>query len=165
MHRTASTANVPALGMHEREDVGNQLQATLVELIDLSLFGKQLHWSVVGRDFRSLHIQLDELIDVWRDLGDTVAERSVALGHFPDGQAHAVAASSEIPPEQPGPIEDVTVVRVLTHRLADTAERVRERMGRVGEVDAVSQDVLIDVTRALEEQLWMVRAQHVQGGS
>ena len=165
MDRTLRIANVPPLGMHQRDDVGNQLQATLLELIDLSLFGKQLHWCVVGRDFRSLHLQLDELIDAWRELGDTVAERAVALGHFPDGQAHVVAAASEIPPQQPGPIEDVEVVRVLTHRLAETAERVRERMDRVGEVDAVSQDVLIDVMRALEEQLWMVRAQHVQGGA
>jgi DNA-binding ferritin-like protein len=32
-------------------------------------------------------------------------------------------------------------------------------MERLGEVDAVSQDVLIDVVRALEEQQWMLRAQ------
>jgi starvation-inducible DNA-binding protein len=165
MDRTSNAANVPPLGVHEREDVGHQLEATLVELIDLSLFGKQLHWCVVGRDFRSLHLQLDELIDAWRELGDTVAERAVTLGHFPDGQAHAVAAAGEIPPEQPGPIEDVEVVRVLTRRLAEIGERVRARMDRVAEVDAVSQDVLIGVTRALEGQLWMVRAQHARGGA
>jgi starvation-inducible DNA-binding protein len=165
MGRSLRIANVPPLGMHEREDVGNQLQATLVELIDLSLFGKQLHWCVVGRNFRSLHLQLDELVDSWRELGDTVAERAVALGHYPDGQADVVAAGRELQPEQPGPIEDVEVVRVLTHRLAEIGERVRERMDRVGAVDAVSQDVLIDVLRALEEQLWMVRAQHGRGGA
>jgi DNA-binding ferritin-like protein len=32
-------------------------------------------------------------------------------------------------------------------------------MDRLGELDLVSQDVLIDVTRELEQQLWMVRAQ------
>jgi starvation-inducible DNA-binding protein len=163
MDRTANVTNVPPLGMHGRDDVGNQLQATLVELIDPSLFGKQLHWCVVGRQFRSLHLQLDELIDSWRELGDSVAERAVALVHFPDGQADAVAAASEIRPESPGPI--VEVVRALTHRLAEIGERVRERMDRVAEVDAVSQEALIDVVRALEGQLWMVRAQRARGGA
>jgi DNA-binding ferritin-like protein len=32
-------------------------------------------------------------------------------------------------------------------------------MDRLGEIDAVTQDVLIDVVRMLEEQQWMLRAQ------
>ena len=35
------------------EEIGKQLQLTLVELIALSLAGKQLHWSVYGREFLS----------------------------------------------------------------------------------------------------------------
>jgi starvation-inducible DNA-binding protein len=38
-------------------------------------------------------------------------------------------------------------------------ERVRTRMDRLGDLDLASQDVLIEVVRALEEQLWMLRAQ------
>src|SRR5213596_1524769 len=86
----ASQTHLPPLGGHTREEVGNELQATLAELIDLSLIGKQLHWTVVGPLFRPLHLQLDELIDSWRELSDTVAERAVALGFIPDGQASAV---------------------------------------------------------------------------
>src|SRR4051794_14557179 len=150
MNQTSTAINVPPLGVHDREEVGNQLQATLVELVDLSLYGKQLHWCVVGREFRSLHLQLDELIDSWRDLGDTVAERAVALGHFPDGQVGAIAAARTTEPLPAGPIEDMEVVRLLTRQLAVISERVRVRMDRLGEEDAVSQDVLIDVLRALE---------------
>jgi len=43
--------------------------------------------------------------------------------------------------------------------LADVAERARERMDRLAEVDAASQDVVIEALRALEQQLWMIRAQ------
>jgi DNA-binding ferritin-like protein len=32
-------------------------------------------------------------------------------------------------------------------------------MKRLGELDLASQDVLIEVVRALEKQLWMIRAQ------
>jgi starvation-inducible DNA-binding protein len=155
----STPANVPALGAHERDEVGHQLQSALVELIDLSLHGKQLHWSVVGREFRALHLQLDELIDAWRELGDTVAERAVAIGHFPDGQALTVAAAGAVMPVDRGPIPDVEVVRGLTHRLGQVNERMRERMDRLGDLDAASQDVVIEVVRALEEQLWMLRAQ------
>ena len=59
----------------------------LVELIDLALVGKQLHWNVTGPLFRPLHEQLDELVDSWRELSDVVAERAVALGYSPDGQS------------------------------------------------------------------------------
>ena len=154
----AATTHLPSLGTHQREEVGGQLQETLVELVDLSLLGKQLHWSVVGPFFRSLHLQLDELVDSWRELADTVAERSVALGHFPDGQVAALA-SAELAGVERGPLEDDAVVHVLTQRLAEVAERIRGRMDRLGELDLASQDVLIEVVRALEQQLWMIRAQ------
>ena len=87
MATTTHATHVPPLGAHVREDVGNHLQDTLVELIDLSLLGKQLHWSVVGPNFKPLHEHLDELVDSWRDMADTVAERAVAIGYLPDGQA------------------------------------------------------------------------------
>jgi starvation-inducible DNA-binding protein len=156
---TANAAHLPPLGAHEREEVGHQLQLTLVELIDLSLIGKQLHWNVVGPHFRPLHLQLDELVDSWHLLADAVAERAVAIGFAPDGQTGAVAAGSDLAAIEPGPIADHVVVRELTRRLADVAERVRGRMDRLGELDVASQDVLIEVVRGLEENLWMVRAQ------
>ena len=50
-------------------------------------------------------------------------------------------------------------MRELTHRIAQTSELARGRMGRLGEIDLASRDVLIDVVRALEEQQWILRAQ------
>jgi starvation-inducible DNA-binding protein len=166
MASTAHTTHLPALGEpHQREEVGHQLQRLLIELIDLSLLGKQLHWNVVGPLFRPLHLQLDELIDSWRALADTVAERAVAIGIAPDGQSATVAADTPVRGVERGEILDVVVVRELTNRLAGVAERAREQMDRLGELDAASQDVVIEVVRALEEQLWMLRAQFPDSGS
>jgi starvation-inducible DNA-binding protein len=159
----ASTAHLPALGKHEREEIGNELQATLLELVDLSLLGKQLHWSVVGPQFRPLHLYLDELIDSWRELADTVAERAVALGYWPDGQADTVAAGSQVARVERGAIDDHHVLRELAQRLAEVDERTRGRMDRLAELDSASEDVLVEAVRALEEQLWMIRAQLPQG--
>src|SRR5579859_89293 len=119
---STTQAHLPSLGEHQRDETGHQLQAMLVELIDLSLVGKQLHWSVTGPLFRPLHEQLDELVDSWRELSDTVAERAVALGEYPDGQAVTVAASSELRKVERGALEDHVVVQELTARVADVAE-------------------------------------------
>ena len=156
---SSPASHLPALGTHVRDEVGGALQATLLELLDLSLVGKQLHWSVAGPLFRPLHLHVDELIDSWRELADTVAERAVAVGFWPDGQADAIAAASERVKVAPGAVEDRAVVRELVARVGAAAERARERMDRLGELDLASQDVLIEVVRALEEQLWMIRAQ------
>ena len=159
MASTTQSAHLPALGAHQREEVGNQLQAMLVELIDLALVGKQLHWNITGPLFRPLHEQLDELVDSWRQLSDVVAERAVAIGYVPDGQAAAVAAITELKPIERGALDDHVVIRELSERLNDVADRARERMDKLGEIDAASQDVIIEVVRALEQQLWMVRVQ------
>jgi starvation-inducible DNA-binding protein len=160
MASPATSTYLPTLEVpHEREGVGQELQTTLHELIDLSLIGKQLHWAIVGPLFGPIHLQLDEFVASWHELADTVAERAVALGFVPDGQASAVAAGSPLAPVERGALEDHLVVRQLTHRVAEVSERVRDRMNRIGDVDLASQDVLIEVVRELEKQQWMLRAQ------
>ena len=157
MASIAHEAHLPALGHHQREEVGRELQATLVELIDLSLIGKQLHWNIFGRPFKPLHEHLDELVDSWRELSDTVAERAVALGFAPDGQVAAVNDGSEITPVDSGSLVTDAATRELVQRLADVTERIRGRMDRLGELDLASQDVLIETIRELEKQQWMLR--------
>jgi starvation-inducible DNA-binding protein len=152
-------AHLPALGEDARDETGRLLQLTLVELIALSLIGKQLHWNIAGPGFRDLHRQLDELVDEWRELSDVVAERAVAIGFSPDGRAPAVIAQSELEPVEPGPTRVTDAIHQLTHRVAEVDERARERCERLGEIDLPSQDVLIEVTRVLEKQLWMIRSQ------
>jgi starvation-inducible DNA-binding protein len=162
MNSVATASHLPALSEpHEREALGRELEATLHDLVSLSLIGKQLHWAVVGQLFRPLHLQLDELVASWRDLSDVVAERAVALGYVPDGQAQAVAAGAEIDQVARTSIEDRRVVRELADRIAKVTELARTRMDRLGEIDVASQDVLTDVVRKLEEQQWMFRAQLV----
>ena len=55
------------------------------------------------------------------------------------------------------------MVQELTHRIAEVSERCRGRMDRLGDLDLASQDVLIEVVRALEEQQWMLRS-HMGSG-
>ena len=139
--------------------VVDDMQATLAELIDLALIGKQAHWNVVGPNFRSIHLQLDEIVDTARLSADRVAERIATLGSAPEGRPAAIAASSKLPDFPDGQVRvEETVQRV--DRIIDTmSERMRERILRVGETDPVSQDALIEACDALEKQAWMLRAQ------
>ena len=66
---------------------------------------------------------------------------------------------SQLTPIEPGPTAVHDAISELTQRVAEVDERVRERAVRIGEIDLASQDVLIEVTRALEKQLWMIRSQ------
>ncbi len=130
-------------------EVGQALQATLVEVIGLSLIGKQFHWNIYGPGFRELHLQLDEFVDSWTNLADTVAERAAAIGSAPDGRASAVEASAVEAVEE-GPIATAA---------ARVSERVGARLAKVGDLDLASQDVLIEVTRELDKHVWMLRAE------
>jgi hypothetical protein len=56
-----SDAAVP--GFNASPALAASLQAVLVDLIELHLQAKQAHWNVVGRNFRDLHLQLDEIAD------------------------------------------------------------------------------------------------------
>jgi starvation-inducible DNA-binding protein len=149
----------PPLPDDVAEQIGGHLQLTLVELIALSLAGKQLHWNAYGRDFLALHRHLDQVVDKWRELGDLVAERAAAIGIAPDGSAAAVIELGDLAPLEPGFTEVARASEDLCMRLWEVAVRVRRRAELLGEADIVSQDVLVGVVRKLEEQPWMLRSQ------
>jgi starvation-inducible DNA-binding protein len=154
----------------EQRAVAVELQGMLVDLLDLTMIGKHLHWNVEGRLFRSVHREFDELVDAWRRLSDDVAERAVTIGSSPDGQVETIAGATQFEPVPAGHLSDRQVLRAIGDRIADAAIRTRQRVDRVAVADPVSCDLLIQVAATLEKQLWMVRAQiadsgRVNGGS
>jgi starvation-inducible DNA-binding protein len=148
----------------ERQAVAVELQGALVDLVDLALAGKHAHWNVEGPLFRSVHRELDELVDAWRKLADDVAERAVTIGASPDGQVEAIAGATELEVLPSGHLTDWQVLEAIGDRLSDAAVRTRRRIERVAIDDPVSCDVLVQVAATLEKQLWMVRAQIPDSG-
>jgi starvation-inducible DNA-binding protein len=141
------------------ETVAASLQSSLVELIDLALLGKQAHWSVVGPQFRSVHLELDEIVDLARLSYDRVAERLATLGVAPDGRAETVGTTSELPPFPPGFVAATETVQRVTQAMDTVTMRLKERIAAVGDEDPVSQDILIGITDELEKAAWMLRSQ------
>ncbi|MDL5205037.1 DNA starvation/stationary phase protection protein [Streptomyces sp. ALI-76-A] len=143
-----------------RQVVADALQSTLVDLIGLSLIGKQAHWNLVGPRFRSIHLQLDEVVTAAREFSDTVAERSAALGLPPDGRPETIASAFTLPSPKDGWVRDTDVVGVLVESLDAAIGRLRERIGATDEADPVTQDLLISITAELEKQRWMFDAEN-----
>jgi len=158
-HIIVSEDHHPTLRHNDREAIGSELQAVLVTLTDLALLGKQAHWNIVGPNFRSLHLQLDEMVDAWRLAADEVAERAVALGYQPDGQVRTIAAHTILTPLPEGQILDQDVVAAFTRLLTDAIGDIRNRMDKLEDVDTVTADILHGVVQGLEENLWMIRVQ------
>ncbi|MEV7011039.1 DNA starvation/stationary phase protection protein [Streptosporangium sp. NPDC051022] len=143
----------------DKKVVTTALQGALVDLLELSLLGKQAHWNVIGHHFRSLHLQLDEIVAAAREHADTVAERAVAIGANPDGRASTLAKTSEVPEIEAGYINDGKVVAAMTDILGSVIRRMRERIEATEKPDPVTQDILIEITQDLEKQHWMIEAQ------
>ncbi|MEU9013749.1 DNA starvation/stationary phase protection protein [Streptomyces sp. NPDC048479] len=139
--------------------VGNALRGALVDLVDLSLVAKQVHWNVVGPRFRSIHLQLDEVVATARLHSDTVAERASAIGVPPDGRAATVAAQSAIGAVPEGWVKDTDAVQVLVDALGAVIGRMRERIVATADPDPVTQDILIGLTADLEKHAWMFQAE------
>ena len=140
--------------------VSEALQGALVDLVDLSLAAKQIHWNVVGPRFRSVHLQLDEVVDTARLHSDTVAERAATLGVSPDGRAATVAGSSGVGKVPEGWVKDTDAVGTLVDALGAVITRMRARVESTAEADPVSQDIFIGITADLEKHHWMFQAEN-----
>lgn len=149
----------PTLRHEERAALGSLLQAELIDLIDLALLGKHLHWNLTGPGFQELHEHLDELVAQWQERSDETAERGRALGVSPDGQARTVGAQATLAEVAPGEIATEAVIATLLVALDETITRSRERMEQSGEYDSVTEDLIIQTVALLEKQRWMIAAQ------
>ena len=106
-----------------------------------------------------MHLHLDEVVTFARAQADVMAERAVALGVSPDGQARTVADTTPIKGVQVGWLRDHEVVEAMTSVLAELIRRCRDRIEATDEPDPATQDLIIAVCQGLEMQHWMFQAQ------
>ncbi len=146
--------------MKADKKLSDNLQAVLVDLIELGIQGKQAHWNVVGKNFRDMHLQLDEIIAIARSLSDEVAERMRALHAMPDGRSETVTTASTLPKLSPDQLDTSDVVGLITERLEAVAATARRVHDEVDEADPTSADILHKVIESVEQYAWMVSAEN-----
>lgn len=157
VEHTAARCTVPS--MKANQQLSDNLQAVLVDLIELHIQGKQAHWNVVGTNFRDTHLILDEIVDAARGLSDEVAERMRALHALPDGRSETVSATTTLAKFSADQVDTAEVVSLITERLEAAAATCRRVHDDVDDADPTTADILHTVIETLEQYAWMVSAE------
>ena len=147
-------------GFEASESLSRNMQKVLVDLVELSLQGKQAHWNVVGTNFRDTHLQLDEIIESAREFSDTIAERMRSLHALPDGRSDLVAETTTLPEFPQGEVATHEVIDLMTERLDAVASTCREVHDDVDEEDPTTADILHAILERIEQLSWMVSAEN-----
>lgn len=150
--------------MKATKKLGEDMQAVLVDMIELHMQGKQAHWNIVGTNFRDLHLQLDEIVADARQFSDVMAERMRALHVAPDGRTATVTATTTLEPFPAGEVDTGATVDMITGRLEATVATMRRVHDRVDEADPTTADVLHAFIERLEQLAWMVSAENRKPG-
>jgi starvation-inducible DNA-binding protein len=149
---------VPALDDDTADRLIELLQARLTATIDLQLTLKHVHWNVVGPNFIGVHEMIDPQVDLVREMSDEIAERIATLGASPVGTPGYVAKHRTW--------DDYSIGRELVQGHLAALDLVydgvvgdhRKAIEEAGELDPVTEDMLIDQSKALELFQWFVRA-------
>jgi len=156
--RTSGSTQHPAFTA-SAELAGN-LQKVHVDLIELHLQGKQAHWNLVGKNFRDLHLQLDEIVAAAREFSDEVAERMRAIFITPDGRSATVSEQTSLTAFPNGEVDTAETVDLMTDRMYAVCSTMRSVHDQVDDEDPTTADVLHGVIERLEQLAWMVGAEN-----
>jgi starvation-inducible DNA-binding protein len=149
---------VPGLKPDSAQTVIGLLQDRLNALNDLALTLKHVHWNVVGPDFIAVHTMLDPQVDGVRGMVDETAERIATLGGSPSGTPGALVAQrswDDYSIGRAGTLEHLAALDVV---YTGIIEAQRQAIEVTGELDQVTQDMLIKHSGELEQFHWFVRA-------
>jgi starvation-inducible DNA-binding protein len=156
MNKTRNTLPPPV-----RKESIAVLNNTVADLFDLFARIKQAHWNVRGTTFIGLHKLLDEFAERTLNHIDIAAERATALGGVVEGSLRESAKRSHLKKrEEPSSISDMSG---WLHNLADVhaaaSDRVRKGIKKTTEdEDFGTADLLTDILRSLDLQLWLLEA-------
>lgn len=135
------------------------LQGRLADGIDLALSTKQAHWNIKGPQFIAVHLMLDGFRTEQDEWVDTIAERIVQLGGIAHGTTQAVTAASKLSPYPTTAVAIPEHLESLIERSVQFAHAIVENTEDAAQAgDADTADILTQVSRALEKQLWFLEA-------
>lgn len=153
----AASDTTPATqGFTASTALAGNLQRILADLIALHLTAKQAHWNLIGRNFRDIHLQLDEITDSAREHSDIIAERMRALHAVADGRIKTIAQTSSLPDFPPGEKSTAEVVDLMAGQIRHAVATARAIHDEVDAEDPSTADLLHSLIDDLEKQSWML---------
>jgi starvation-inducible DNA-binding protein len=148
----------PTLEAAAGEATAALLQQRLVSLIDLSLTLKHIHWNVVGPNFIAVHEMLDRQHQGVQRLVDELAERIATLGSVPSGLPGQVVDQRSWSDYALNRADSIAHLGALDVVYRGVIANHREAMAQAGELDQVTEDLLLGQTGELERYHWFVRS-------
>ncbi|MBJ8342642.1 DNA starvation/stationary phase protection protein [Antrihabitans sp. YC3-6] len=157
---------LPGLSAEQGAEVAAVLQERLSAYNDLHLTLKHIHWNVVGPNFIGVHEMIDPQVELVRGFADSVAERIAALGGSPKGTPGAIISDRTWDDYSVGRDSAQAHLAALDLVYIGVITDGRKAIAKVGDVDPITEDMLIGQTGDLEQFQWFVRA-HLEnsGGS
>lgn len=149
---------VPGLTLQDGRKVAELLQHRLHALNDLQLTLKHAHWNVVGRDFIGVHEMLDPQIDLVRAMIDATAERIATLGVSPNGLPGALVADRTWDDYSIGRAHTSAHLAALDQVYTGFLSSHRKTLEHVGQLDPITEDMIINQCAQLELFQWFMRA-------
>jgi starvation-inducible DNA-binding protein len=149
---------VPGMSDESAVRVIDLLQSRLHAYNDLHLTLKHVHWNVVGPHFIAVHEMIDPQVEAVRGMADGVAERIATLGGSPKGTPGSIVSERTW--------DDYSIGRATTQEHLSALDLVyrgvigetRSAVEEVGELDPVTEDLLIGQLEQLELFHWFIRA-------
>lgn len=132
------------------------LSPVVLGLQALTINAKQAHWHVRGANFVGVHELLDTVAGNAGDLADAAAERIVALGLPLDARVSAVADKNSDTSVPAGFASSDDLVRAVIADIDVILVDVRAAVGGLDGIDLTSQDVAIEIQRALDKDRWFL---------
>ncbi|MGY0490340.1 DNA starvation/stationary phase protection protein Dps [Streptomyces sp. WG-D5] len=156
--QAAPKYTVPGITTKDAGTMITLLQQRLHALNDLHLTLKHVHWNVVGPHFIAVHEMLDPQVDRVRDMADDVAERMATLGGVAQGTPGALVAERSWKDYSVGRADAIAHLGALDLVYTGVIGDLRAAVKEVGDIDAATEDLLIEQLRDLEQFQWFVRA-------
>ena len=156
-YRNPAADDLVPLSAEKRQPVADDLEATVVELLELYHDTKQSHWNLRGPLYLSIHEQLQDNATLYLKYADILAERSLQVGRPIDGRTSVVAATANLGGYPGGYLSDKQVLILLDERINTVAKRVRERISHLDNIDAVTSNQLQDLSYQLDKHVWKFR--------
>jgi starvation-inducible DNA-binding protein len=149
-----------------RERAVMLLQGRLADTIDFVLQAKQAHWNVKGLHFRTLHLLFDEIYEHAVEAMDLIGERIVQLGGMAEGICQIVTERTSLPRYPAYITHDQDHLDSLSTSISILGKQVRQNIHELVEwKDDASADILVEILRQLDKDLWMVESHIPERGS
>jgi starvation-inducible DNA-binding protein len=142
-----------------RHEMVSLLNERLADCLQVGLHAKHAHWNVRGPSFIGLHKLFDKVHEATESYADLLAERIAALGGTAEGTTTAIREKTAVAEYPVRTASGELHCTALADSLATLARSVRTAIDRAAAApDAGTADLLTEISRGIDQYLWLVEA-------